>query len=74
MTSNTLKSVGVFLNWPFVAILLSVGTDAVMHMIHMFPRVGEPISGSSPLAITTAYRGVYGIFGAYITAWMTKRD
>jgi hypothetical protein len=73
MNSNTLKSVGAVFTGAFVAILLSVGTDALMHMIHMFPRIGEPISDSRALAIATVYRGIYGIFGAYITAWMAPQ-
>jgi hypothetical protein len=73
MKSNTLKSVGAVLTGAIVAILLSIGTDVLMHMIGLFPRIGEPISDSRLLAIASAYRAVYGIFGAYITAWMAPQ-
>jgi hypothetical protein len=73
MNSNTLKSVGAVLTGAFVAILLSIGTDEVMHMLHLFPRIGTPISDSRLLGIATSYRAVYAIFGAYVTAWMAPR-
>lgn len=73
MNSNTLKSVGAVFTGAFVAIVLSIGTDVLMHTLHFFPRIGEPISDPNRLAVATAYRAVYGIFGAYVTAWMAPR-
>lgn len=48
-------------------IILSVGTDVVLHVIGLFPALGEPVS-SPLLALATFYRSVYGVIGAYIAA------
>jgi hypothetical protein len=48
-------------------VVLSIGTDIVLHLIGLFPALGEPVS-SPFLALATVYRSVYGIIGAYIAA------
>jgi hypothetical protein len=48
-------------------IILSIGTDVILHVIGLFPALGEPVS-SPLLALATAYRSVYGVIGAYIAA------
>lgn len=49
---------------------LSLGTDAVMHALHLFPPIGTPLTDSRLLALATAYRTIYGVIGAYLTAWL----
>jgi hypothetical protein len=51
----------------FAGVLLSLGTDYVLHAIGLFPTLGEPVS-SPLLLLATVYRTVYGVVGAYITA------
>lgn len=48
-------------------IVLSIGTDVVLHVIGLFPALGEPVS-SPLLGLATSYRSVYGVIGAYIAA------
>jgi surface polysaccharide O-acyltransferase-like enzyme len=48
-------------------IILSIGTDVVLHVIGLFPALGEPVS-SPLLALATFYRSVYGVVGSYIAA------
>ncbi|HVP56238.1 MAG TPA: hypothetical protein VMU45_14705 [Candidatus Eisenbacteria bacterium] len=50
-----------------VGIVLSDGTDVVMHVIGLFPALGQPVS-SPLLLLATAYRSVYGVFSSYIAA------
>jgi surface polysaccharide O-acyltransferase-like enzyme len=50
-----------------VGVILSIGTDVVMHIIGLFPALGQPIS-SPPLVLATVYRTIYGIIGSYIAA------
>ena len=50
-----------------VGILLSIGTDAVMHAIGYFPPIGQSLS-SGPLISATIYRAIYGIIGAYVAS------
>ena len=42
-------------------------TDAVLHKTGFFPPLGQP-AASGPLAVATAYRIVYSIFGSYVIA------
>ncbi len=48
-------------------ILLSVGTDVLLHAIGLFPALGQPVS-SPLLLLATAYRTVYGVVSSYIAA------
>jgi len=48
-------------------IILSIGTDVLLHVIGMFPPLGQPVS-SPLLLLATAYRSVYGVIGSYIAA------
>lgn len=51
----------------FVGILLSLGTDVLLHLIGLWPSLGQPMS-SPMLLLATAYRTVYGVVSSYITA------
>lgn len=52
----------------FIAVVvLSIGTDAVLHSMHVFPPLGQRMSDKLFL-IATIYRTVYAILGSYITA------
>jgi len=48
-------------------IILSIGTDVLLHVIGLFPPLGQPVS-SPLLLLATAYRSVYGVIGSYIAA------
>jgi hypothetical protein len=63
-----LRSVGaVFLG--FVAVVvLSLGTDQLLHMLHVYPPWGEPMHDTDDNLLALAYRCVYGILGGYVTA------
>lgn len=42
-------------------------TDIILHRTGLFPPLGGP-TPSQPLAVATAYRMVYSIFGGYVVA------
>jgi hypothetical protein len=67
MTKNTWKSIGAVFAGALTGIVLSLVADAILHAVHVFPPLGEPVT-SPPLALATAYRTVFGVLGAYITA------
>jgi peptidoglycan/LPS O-acetylase OafA/YrhL len=52
-----------------VGILLTVGTDLVLHATGVFPPWGQPmVNADGVLLLATVYRIVYGVAGSYITA------
>jgi hypothetical protein len=62
-----LRRAGAVLAGALAGIVLSLGTDALLHAIGVFPPLGQPAPGG-PLLAASAYRAVYGIAGAYLTA------
>ncbi len=50
-----------------VGVALSLATDVVLHAVGVYPPWGQPVS-SGPLALATAYRAVFGVVAAYVTA------
>ena len=48
-------------------VLLSLGTDIVLHAIGVVLRWGQPMSDALFL-LATAYRTVYGVAGSYVAA------
>jgi hypothetical protein len=53
----------------FAGIIPTLGTDAVLHAIHVFPPWGQSMVGfDGPLLLATVYRTVYGVLGSYIIA------
>jgi hypothetical protein len=50
-----------------VVVILSIGTDAVLHALRIFPAPGQRMSDSLFL-LATIYRTIYAILGSYITA------
>lgn len=67
---STLKSIGAVFAGAFVGIALSLGTDIVLRQLHIFPPLSQPMTDSGLLALATIYRTIYGVVGAYITAWL----
>lgn len=53
---------------PFpVVVVLSLGTDLVLHRTGVFPAWGQAMSDALFL-LATLYRTVYGVLGSYLTA------
>jgi hypothetical protein len=61
------RSIGAVLTGIVSGIILTLGTDIVLHAIGVFPPWGQPVS-DRPLLLATAYRIVYGVVGSYIAA------
>jgi hypothetical protein len=51
----------------FAGIIVTLGTDIVLHATGVFPPWGQPV-GDLPLMLATAYRSVYGIGASCIIA------
>lgn len=59
----------------FVAIVvLSLGTDQVLHVLKVYPPWGEPMHEPSLNLLALSYRLVYDTLGSYITAWLAPHS
>src|SRR5258708_38985865 len=64
---RVLRSIGAVLAGVVVVVVLSVGTDAVMHATNVFPPLARRITDGL-FVLATAYRSIYAIAGGYIAA------
>jgi hypothetical protein len=63
------RSLVALLAGMLVGILLSLGTDIVLHAIGVFPPWGESMAGfEGALLLATVYRTVYGVVASYVIA------
>src|SRR5260370_27775449 len=61
------RSIGAVLTGIVVGIVVTLGTDIVLHAIHVFPPLGASIdSFDVTLFLATDYRASYGVFRSYI--------
>jgi hypothetical protein len=67
MTTPFWRSTGAVAAGFVAIVVLSLGTDQVLHMLNVYPPWGQPMAGGL-FALATAYRIVYTVAGGYITA------
>jgi hypothetical protein len=59
----------------FVAVAgLSLGTDEIFHVIHVYPPWGEPMLDPTLFVLALSYRIVYTVLGGFITARLASRS
>lgn len=64
-----LRSSGAVLAGVVVDVILTVGTDSILHATGVYPPWGQPTFDAEALMLLAAsYRLVYGVAGSYITA------
>jgi hypothetical protein len=61
------RSAGAVLLGFVVVVILSLGTDEVLHLTGVYPPWGKAMSDGL-FGLATVYRIIYGIIGAYVTA------
>jgi hypothetical protein len=49
-------------------VVLSVGTDQVLHVLHVYPPWGEPMYDASLNLLALSYRVVFSILSGYLVA------
>lgn len=55
-----------------VITLLSVGTDHIFHLTHVYPPYGQPMFDAGLLLLATAYRFVYQVLGCWLAAGIAR--
>jgi peptidoglycan/LPS O-acetylase OafA/YrhL len=66
-----LRSIGAVVAGLIAVIILSIGTDMVMHATKVFPPWGERMTDSL-FVLATAYRCIYAVAGSYIAARLAR--
>ena len=61
------SAAAVFLGF-FAVVVLSLGTDQVLHVLEVYPPWGEPMYEPGLNLLALAYRTVYAVGGSYIAA------
>jgi hypothetical protein len=63
-----LRSAAAILLGFFAVVVLSLGTDQVLHVLNVYPPWGEPMRDPGLNLLALAYRCVYAVVGSYIAA------
>lgn len=59
----------------FVAVVvLSLGTDQILHVLGVYPPWGEPMNDPGLNLLALTYRCVYGALGSFIVARLAPRN
>ena len=72
--ANLWRSAGALLLGFLAVVVLSLATDQVLHMLHVYPPWGEPMREAVLNLLALSYRIIYGIVGGYITARFAPRN
>ena len=52
----------------FAIVVLSLGTDQVLHLLAVYPPWGQPMHDAGLNALALAYRIIFSVMGCWITA------
>jgi hypothetical protein len=66
------RSAGAILAGFMTVVVLSLGTDAVLHATGVYPPWGHAMNDAL-FVLATIYRALYGIAGSYMTARLAPR-
>jgi hypothetical protein len=58
----------------FVGAALSLGTDQVLHVLHVYPPWDQPMRDPALNLLALSYRCVYNVVGFYIIATLAPRN
>jgi hypothetical protein len=72
-SSRRLRSVGAILLGFVAVVVLSLGTDQVLHVIKVYPPWGQTMYDPGLNLLALSYRIVYTILGSYLTARFAPR-
>ena len=70
----SLRSTAAVLLGFFAVVVLSLGTDQVLHTLDVYPPWGQPMHDPGLNLLALSYRCVYGVVGSYIAAHVAPRN
>jgi hypothetical protein len=68
------RSVGAVLAGLVAVFVLSLGTDQVLHVLHVYPPWGQPMYEPGLNLLALAYRTVYAVLGSWVAARLAPRN
>ena len=68
------RSIGAVLTGFLAIVVLSLGTDQVLHVLKVYPPWGQPMHEPSLNLLALSYRLVYAIVGSYLAARLAPRN
>jgi hypothetical protein len=72
--SNPLRSIVAIVVGFIAVVVLSLGTDQVLHILKVYPPWGDPMPQPALNALALSYRIVFTIFGSYLAAKIAPRN
>jgi surface polysaccharide O-acyltransferase-like enzyme len=70
---NPWRSAGAVLFGFITVVVLSLGTDQILHVLKVYPPWGQPMYEPGLNLLALAYRTVYAILGSYLAAKFAPR-
>jgi hypothetical protein len=67
------SAAAIFLGF-ITVVVLSLGTDQVLHVLQVYPPWGQPMHALGLNLLALSYRIVYTVLGGYITARLAPRN
>jgi hypothetical protein len=67
------KSIWAVVAGFLIIIVLSLGTDEILHLLRVYPAWNEPMWDPKLNALALSYRLIYDTFGSYVTAKLAPR-
>jgi hypothetical protein len=71
---NVLRSIVAIVVGFLSVVVLSLGTDQLLHVLKVYPPWGDPMPQPALNALALSYRIVFTIFGSYLAARLAPRD
>jgi len=68
------KSIGAVLAGFLAVVVLSLGTDQLLHVLHVYPPWGVPMRSHGLCLLALSYRMAWTIVGGWITARLAPRN
>ena len=68
------RSTGAVVLGFLVVVILSLGTDEVLHVLKVYPPWGKPMFDPRLNLLALSYRVVYSVIGSYIAARFAPRN